>query len=122
MKFPFISFKLLEKILRKNINLNSIIKTWSRSSTILPIMLNNSILGIYNGKKFIPLILNNEEIIGHKLGEFSLSRILPKHTSKDKKLGQKHFKQRKKEKKLYNKTDKINRKKNVKKLIDDIEF
>ncbi|XZR52565.1 MAG: 30S ribosomal protein S19 [Candidatus Carsonella ruddii] len=55
-------------------------KTWSRSSTIIPDMVDNSIL-VHNGKKFFKIYIN-EDMIGHKLGEFSLTRNFKSHTKK----------------------------------------
>ncbi|WP_433927918.1 30S ribosomal protein S19 [Candidatus Carsonella ruddii] len=56
------------------------VKTWSRSSTIIPDMIDNTIL-VHNGKKFIKIYIN-ENMIGHKLGEFSLTRNFKSHTKK----------------------------------------
>ena len=59
------------------------IKTWSRKSTILPDFVGVSFL-IYNGKKFIPITVS-EDMVGHKLGEFSPTRTFFGHTPADKK-------------------------------------
>ena len=59
------------------------IKTWSRKSTILPDFVGVSFL-IYNGKKFIPITIS-EDMVGHKLGEFSPTRQFFGHTPADKK-------------------------------------
>ena len=62
------------------------IKTWSRKSTIIPEFVGISFL-IYNGKKFIPIKIS-EEMVGHKLGEFSPTRQFSGHTPADKKAAQ----------------------------------
>ncbi|MFP3037363.1 MAG: 30S ribosomal protein S19 [Candidatus Karelsulcia muelleri] len=74
-KGPYVNLKLKTKILLNNLNVNikKVIKTWSRSSTIIPEFIGNTIL-VYNGKIFIPVYIS-ENMIGHKLGEFSPTRI-----------------------------------------------
>ena len=62
------------------------IKTWSRKSTIIPEFVGYSFL-IYNGKKFIPIKIS-EEMVGHKLGEFSPTRQFSGHTPADKKAAE----------------------------------
>ena len=62
------------------------IKTWSRKSTIIPEFVGHSFL-IHNGKKFIPIKIS-EEMVGHKLGEFSPTRTFSGHTPADKKAAQ----------------------------------
>ena len=62
------------------------IKTWSRKSTIIPEFVGHSFL-IHNGKKFIPIKIS-EEMVGHKLGEFSPTRQFSGHTPADKKAAQ----------------------------------
>ena len=62
------------------------IKTWSRKSTVIPEFVGVSFL-IYNGKKFIPIKIS-EEMVGHKLGEFSPTRQFSGHTPADKKAAQ----------------------------------
>ena len=61
-----------------------VIKTWSRRSTILPQFVGMT-FGVYNGHKFIPVSVT-ENMVGHKLGEFSPTRIFKGHTSADKKI------------------------------------
>lgn len=56
---------------------NVVIKTWSRRSTILPQFVGLT-FGVYNGKKFIPVLVN-EDMVGHKLGEFSPTRTYHGH-------------------------------------------
>jgi small subunit ribosomal protein S19 len=58
---------------------NAIIKTWSRRSTVLPQFVGLT-FGVYNGRKFIPVLVT-EEMIGHKLGEFSPTRTYIGHTA-----------------------------------------
>jgi len=65
---------------------NTVVKTWSRRSTILPQFVGLT-FGVYNGKKFIPVLIT-EDMIGHKLGEFSPSRTYYGHTA-DKKAKRK---------------------------------
>ena len=61
------------------------IKTYSRSSTIIPDMVGNTI-SVYNGKTWIPVYVT-ENLVGHKLGEFSPTRIFRGHAGSDKKAG-----------------------------------
>ena len=61
-----------------------IIKTWSRRSTILPQFVGLT-FGVYNGHKFIPVSVT-ENMVGHKFGEFSPTRIFKGHTTADKKV------------------------------------
>ena len=61
-----------------------VIKTWSRRSTILPQFVGLT-FGVYNGRKFIPVLVN-ENMVGHKLGEFSPTRVFKGHTTADKKV------------------------------------
>jgi small subunit ribosomal protein S19 len=60
-----------------------VIKTWSRASTILPMMVGLTI-AVHNGKQHVPVYIN-ENMVGHKLGEFALTRIFKGHSSADKK-------------------------------------
>ncbi|MEW5909651.1 MAG: 30S ribosomal protein S19 [Thermodesulfobacteriota bacterium] len=77
-KGPFIDSKLLEKVREAQDNRSSrIIKTWSRRSTILPEMVGVT-LAVHNGKKFVPVFIS-ENMVGHKLGEFSPTRIFFGH-------------------------------------------
>ena len=86
-KGPFVDSKLLKKVLRaKNeAKSNQVINTWSRSSTIIEEMLNLTI-GVHNGRKHIPIFIT-ENMIGHKLGEFSPTRVFKGHSSKSDRLG-----------------------------------
>jgi small subunit ribosomal protein S19 len=79
-KGPYIDEKLLNKIKELNRKrLKSIIKTWSRSSTIFPLMVGHTI-AVHNGKKHIPVYIT-ENMVGHKLGEFSPTRIFKGHSA-----------------------------------------
>jgi small subunit ribosomal protein S19 len=83
-KGPFIAYHLLKKISEMNENGKKvIIKTWSRASTILPSMVGHTI-AVYNGKQHIPIFIS-DQIVGHKLGEFSPTRIFRSHVKSDKK-------------------------------------
>ena len=86
-KGPFVDPSLLKKVEKLKSQSNPTpIKTWSRKSTIIPEFIGISFL-IYNGKKFIPIKIS-EEMIGHKLGEFSPTRQFVGHTPADKKAAQ----------------------------------
>ncbi len=77
-KGPFVSFKLAEKINQLNAsNQKKIIKTWSRASTITPEFVGHTI-AVHNGNKMIPVYIT-ENMVGHKLGEFSPTRIFRGH-------------------------------------------
>ena len=83
-KGPFVEESLIKKVDKEKNNPNKKpIKTWSRKSTIIPEFVGVSFL-IYNGKKFIPIKIS-EEMVGHKLGEFSPTRKFSGHTPADKK-------------------------------------
>jgi len=77
-KGPFVEEKLLKKIqLMQRRGDRKPVKTWSRRSTILPDFVGATI-SIYNGRKFIPVFIT-ESMVGHKLGEFSPTRMFKKH-------------------------------------------
>jgi small subunit ribosomal protein S19 len=83
-KGPFVESGLLKKVEKASGSVrNDVIKTWSRRSTILPQMV-GLVFGVYNGKKFIPVNVS-EEMVGHKLGEFSPTRTFSAHSG-DKKV------------------------------------
>nr|QHO64133.1 ribosomal protein S19 [Lympha mucosa] len=84
-KGPFIDIKLLEKIhiLNKH-NKKKTLKTWSRSSTILPDMVGHTI-AVYNGKQHFPVFIS-DQMVGHKLGEFVPTRIFKSHIKNDRKV------------------------------------
>jgi small subunit ribosomal protein S19 len=83
-KGPFVEESLIKKVEKQKTDPKKMpIKTWSRKSTIIPEFIGVSFL-IYNGKKFIPLTVS-EDMVGHKLGEFSPTRTFFGHTPADKK-------------------------------------
>lgn len=87
-KGPYVDSKLFKKIEEMNsTNSKKAIKTWSRRSTIFPDMIGHTLM-VHNGKIFIPVYVS-ENMIGHKLGEFSPTRTYRGHTSKDDKLAKK---------------------------------
>jgi len=84
-KGPFIDDHLLKKIDAMNAtNDKKVVKTWSRRSTIAPEMVGHT-LAVYNGRKFIPVYIT-ENMVGHKLGEFSPTRQFKGHSSKVEKV------------------------------------
>jgi len=83
-KVPFVEESLIKKVEKQKLDPKKMpIKTWSRKSTIIPEFIGVSFL-IYNGKKFIPVTIS-EDMVGHKLGEFSPTRTFFGHTPADKK-------------------------------------
>lgn len=79
-KGPFVDGYLLKKAdTSRASGRNQVIKTWSRRSTILPQFVGLT-FGVYNGRKFIPVLVT-EDMIGHKLGEFSPTRTYIGHTA-----------------------------------------
>jgi small subunit ribosomal protein S19 len=78
---------LLEKVeVMNRAGEKKVIRTWSRRSTVLPEMLGHT-LAVHNGKKFIPVYVT-ENMVGHKLGEFSPTRAFKGHTTKTEKAAQ----------------------------------
>jgi small subunit ribosomal protein S19 len=85
-KGPFVDITLIKKAEKiSESGRKEVIKTWSRRSTILPQFIGLT-FGVYNGKKFVPVSIS-ENMVGHKLGEFSPTRIFKGHTTADKKVG-----------------------------------
>jgi len=83
-KGPYIQESLLKKVLVANETTDQkVIKTWSRRSTILPEMIGLT-FAVHNGKKFIPVFVT-EDMVGHKLGEFSPTRTFHSHSGDRKK-------------------------------------
>lgn len=79
-KGPFVDRHLLKKVETvRTTGKKEVIKTWSRRSTILPNMVGLT-FGVHNGKKFIPVLVS-DQMIGHKLGEFSPTRTYTGHGS-----------------------------------------
>ena len=86
-KGPFIEDSLMKKVLiSQETRSNRVIKTWSRRSTIVPEMVGLT-LAVHNGRKFIPVFVT-ENMVGHKLGEFSPTRTFYGHAA-DKKTKRK---------------------------------
>ena len=85
-KGPYIHYKL-EKKVQKNIESGkkTVIKTWSRRSTITPEFIGHT-LAVHNGRKFIPVYVT-ENMVGHKLGEFSPTRTFRSHSGDKKDKG-----------------------------------
>ena len=83
-KGPYIDFKLEKKV--DNLNRNNkkeVVKTWARRSTIPPSFVGHT-FAVHNGNKFIPVFVS-ENMVGHKLGEFSPTRIFRLHSGDRKK-------------------------------------
>jgi len=79
-KGPYVNEKLLKKIAKLKLGDKTIIKTWSRASVIAPEMVGFT-FGVHNGKDHIPVFIT-EDMVGHKLGEFSPTRKFVKHGGK----------------------------------------
>jgi small subunit ribosomal protein S19 len=78
-KGPYIEGQLLKKVqMAQESRSNRVIKTWSRRSTIVPEMVGLT-LAVHNGRKFIPVFVS-ENMVGHKLGEFSPTRTFHGHS------------------------------------------
>jgi ribosomal protein S19 len=85
-KGPFIDKSLFKKVNEMNKSgKKTLIKTYSRCSTIIPEMVGNTI-SVHNGKTWIPVYVT-ENLVGHKLGEFAPTRTFRKHANSDKKVG-----------------------------------
>lgn len=83
-KGPFVDDHLQVKVEKLNEeNKKSVVKTWSRRSTILPEFIGHT-FAVHNGKKFVPVFVT-ENMVGHKLGEFSPTRTYRGHKEKKKK-------------------------------------
>ena len=84
-KGPFVAYHLLKKIEAMNASSQTdIIKTWSRSSTIIPSMVGHTI-AVYDGKQHVPIFIS-DQIVGHKLGEFAPTRTFRSHIKSDKRI------------------------------------
>jgi len=78
-KGPFIDPKLTKKVEALNkVNQKKVIKTWSRTSTVTPDFVGHT-FAVHNGNKFVPVFVT-ENMVGHKLGEFSPTRIFRAHS------------------------------------------
>jgi small subunit ribosomal protein S19 len=86
-KGPFIDPKLMKKVEAvKRTQARTVIKTWSRASTILPDMVGMTI-AVHDGRRHVPIFVS-ENMVGHKLGEFALTRHFRGHTTKAEKTSQ----------------------------------
>ena len=82
-KGPFVDAKLMKKVQKLNESgKKEVIKTWSRRSTIFPDFIGHT-FAVHNGKEFIPVYVT-EDMVGHKLGEFSLTRKFGGHGNQSK--------------------------------------
>ena len=82
-KGPFVHEGLMKKIIEMNKSKEKkVIKTWSRSSTIFPEMIGHTI-AVHDGRKHVPVYIS-EDMVGHKLGEFVLTRTYRGHASEKK--------------------------------------
>ncbi len=79
-KGPYIDARLLEKVLALRKDEKKIIKTWARHSTISPEMVGHT-FGVHNGKEFVAVFVS-EDMVGHKLGEFSPTTKFSRHGGK----------------------------------------
>lgn len=85
-KGPFIDKSLYSKVVKMNRSgQKQMVKTYSRTSTVIPEMVGMTI-SVYNGKTWVPVYIT-ENLVGHKLGEFSPTRIFRGHAHSDKKVG-----------------------------------
>ena len=83
-KGPYVAYHLLNKLNTLNSSgKKDTIKTWSRASTILPLMIGHTI-SIYNGQKHVPIFIS-DQLVGHKLGEFVPTRTFKTHIKIDRK-------------------------------------
>ena len=83
-KGPFVASYVFNKVEQMNSSgKKDIIKTWSRSTTILPNMIGHT-FAVYNGQQHVPVFVS-DQMVGHKLGEFSPTRTFRSHIKKDKK-------------------------------------
>ncbi len=84
-KGPFVDPKLLKRIMAANqTGQKAVVKTWSRASTILPEMIGQTI-GVHDGRRHVPVFVT-ENMVGHKLGEFSPTRTFRGHTRRTEKV------------------------------------
>ena len=84
-KGPYIAYHLLNKLKKLNEKgKKDTIKTWSRASTILPLMIGHTV-SVYNGQKHVPIFIS-EQLVGHKLGEFVPTRTFRSHKKAERKV------------------------------------
>lgn len=79
-KGPFVDVQLLKKLSRYQPGPRVVVNTWSRAAVVTPEMIGYTV-GVHNGKTFISVSLT-EEMVGHRLGEFSKSRVFVRHGGK----------------------------------------
>ena len=85
-KGPFVEERLMQRITKMNdANEKTVIKTWSRASTIFPQMVGHTI-AVHDGRKHVPVYIT-EEMVGHKLGEFAPTRTFRGHVKSEKGSG-----------------------------------
>ena len=85
-KGPFVEESLMKKITALNeANDKKVVKTWSRSSTVLPDFVSHTI-AVHDGRKHVPVYIT-EDMVGHKLGEFAPTRTYKGHAGNEKKTG-----------------------------------
>lgn len=84
-KGPFVQEKLLAKVEALNAaNDKKVVRTWSRSSTILPAFVGHTI-AVHDGRKHVPVYIT-EDMVGHKLGEFAPTRTFKGHAGEERKM------------------------------------
>ena len=84
-KGPFVQEKLLAKVEALNAaNDKKVVRTWSRSSTILPVFVGHTI-AVHDGRKHVPVYVT-EDMVGHKLGEFAPTRTFKGHAGEERKM------------------------------------
>lgn len=86
-KGPYVFYKLEKKVLANQGAKKQVIKTWSRASMITPDFIGQTI-GVHNGRTFVPVYIT-EQMVGHKLGEFSPTRTFRGHGADKKNKGKK---------------------------------
>lgn len=84
-KGPFVDPKLIKKVDALNQSgQKAVIKTWSRSSTVVPEMIGHTV-GVHDGRRHVPIFIT-ENMVGHKLGEFALTRTFRGHSAKSERV------------------------------------
>ena len=84
-KGPFVDPKLLKKVEALNRSgEKAVLKTWSRASTIVPDMIGHT-MGVHDGRRHVPIFIT-EDMVGHKLGEFALTRSFRGHSAKSERV------------------------------------
>ncbi|MBN2380266.1 30S ribosomal protein S19 [candidate division WOR-3 bacterium] len=87
-KGPYIDAKLLKKVMALDTRKQKkVVRTWARRSTIPPEFVGHTI-AVHNGRKFVPVYIT-EQMVGHKLGEFALTRTFRGHSGSKKEEGKK---------------------------------